>query len=213
MPFIKPGSGGELLKEDMAAIQKLKSELAEATSSLNFALEANMDLANRNKDLELRNEAAKGEVLELKRIVESLRTENDVLQERCLATQEKEKAVACQVDVLSEDVIDLGQKMIKLTLDIQEEWLLRVKAEKDLYELQGFVITQHDLGFDRAVRQATFFYQVPVDEGKFDHRKYIYKGELTSVMDIPDEDEEVEAHSETSKASGDLSTPIIIISD
>lgn len=52
------------------------------------------------------------------------------------------------------------------------------------------MIKQHDFGFDQAVRQATFFYQVLVDEEKFNNRKNFYKGELTSVMDIRDEDKE-----------------------
>jgi len=194
-------------------MEKLNAELADATSSLNSALDANIDLAHRNKDLKLEKEAAKGEVSELKKIMENQRVENSFLQERCLAAQEKKKGAASRVDVLSEDVINLGQKMTKLTLDLEEERSLRVKIEKDLDELQGFVIKQHDLGFDRVVRQTAFFYQVLVDEGKFDNRKDIYNGELSSVMDMPDEDEEVEAHNGTSKASGDLSTPDVIISD
>jgi len=120
-------------------------------------------------------------------------------------------ATTRQVDILSEEVVDLGQKMTMLTLDMEEERSLRVSAEKE-HKLQDFGIKQHDLGFDRAVRQAAVFYQVPVDEGKFDNRKDIYKGELTPVMDIPDEDE-AEVHSGIQKAGGDLAAPDVIISN
>jgi len=200
----------ELLKEDTAVVEKLKSELAEATSSLKFGLDANMDLESRNKDLQLGNEAAKGEVSELKKMVENLRAENNSLQEHCWASEEKEKAITHRVDVLSGDIVDLGQKMMKFSLDLEEARSLLLKAEKDLYKLQGFMSKQHDFGFNRALRQFAFF-----DEGKFDNRKDIYQGEFTSVMDIPDKDEEEEAkaYNRAPKAGGDMSAPLVVISD
>jgi len=101
--------GEELLK----AKEKLKAELAKATSSMNSTLTANNHLG-------LENEAAKGEISNLKKMVESLKAENDLLQEKCHAAQEKEKAVTHRVNVLSEDVVDLGQKMTKLTLALED---------------------------------------------------------------------------------------------
>jgi len=56
------------------------------------------------------------------------------------------------VDALSEDVVYLGHKMTKLTLHLEEERLLRKKAEKDFREVQISLLKQHDIGFDRAVR-------------------------------------------------------------
>jgi len=51
----------------------------------------------------------------------------------------------------------------------------------------------------------------------FDNRKDIYKGELTLVMDIPDEDEEEEAEEEDtearsgeSKVGGGMSAPDVL---
>jgi len=64
--------GEELLKEDMEVMEKLKAELAEATSSLNSALTA-------NNHLRLENEAAKWEISGLKKMVENLKAENDLL--------------------------------------------------------------------------------------------------------------------------------------
>jgi len=42
--------------------------------------------------------------------------------------------------VLSEEVLNLGQKMTTLTLDLVDERSVRVKVEKDLEELRSFVI-------------------------------------------------------------------------
>ena len=113
------------------------------------------------------------------------------------------------MDVLSEDVADLGQKMMKLTLALEEERSLQVRVEKDLYK--GFVIKQHDFGFERAMRQVEYFCQVPVSDDKFDNMKGFYQGQLISVMDIPGKEEEDEkegqgkneAHNGTSKAVSD----------
>jgi len=66
--------------------------------------------------------------------------------------RKKERAVVRRVDALSEDVVYLGHKMTKLTLHLEEERLLRKKAEKDFREVQISLLKQHDIGFDRAVR-------------------------------------------------------------
>jgi len=60
----------------------------------------------------------------------------------------------------------------------------------------------------RVVRQAAYFYQVPVGEGKFDNRKDIYRGELVSAMDVPDEEDEGDE-----QPGGDQSAPKVIVSD
>lgn len=107
----------------------------DATSSLKSALDANMDLAHRNNDLELESEVAKGEAAEIRKIIESLRVENGFLQERYSVVEEKENTTAHRIYVLSDDVVDLRQKVTKLTLDLEEERSLRVRAKKDLDEL------------------------------------------------------------------------------
>jgi len=82
--------GEELFKEDSGTIEKLKVELAEATSSLNSALNANMELAHNNKELELETEAAKGQASELRKTIEALRAENGFLRE-CSRSLSKNK--------------------------------------------------------------------------------------------------------------------------
>jgi len=119
-------------------VTKLKVELVEATSSLNFVLTADNHLG-------LENEAATGEISVLKKSVEDLKAEIDLLQEKCHAAEDKERAATQRVDNLSLDIANLGQKMTQLTQAL------------DLYELKGFLIKQHDLGFDSTVRQAKYF--------------------------------------------------------
>ena len=109
---------------------------------------------------------------------------------------------------LSEDVADLTDKITRLTLDLEEERLQHKKAEEDLVEFKGFVLEHHDLGFMCTVRQAAYFYQVPIDEGKFDNRKDIYRGELVAAMDVSDEEEEGDE-----QPGGDQSALEVILSD
>jgi len=53
---------------------------------------------------------------------------------------------------LSEEDVELGQKMNKFTLSL-EEGLLWKKAEKDFREVQIALVKQLDIGFERAMRQ------------------------------------------------------------
>jgi len=182
-----------LLKDDTAAVESLKDELVEVSTSLKVA--------------QPDNERVKGENLSLRKLVEDLGGENRALKEQSL-TPEKEKAAGDGIDHLSEDVADLTDKITRLTLELEEERPQHKKAEDNLVEFKGFVLEQHDQGFMRAVRQAAYFYQVSVDEGKFDNRKDIYRGELVSAMDVPDEEDEGDE-----QPGGDQSAPEVILSD
>jgi len=139
--------------------------------------------------------------------------ENRSLKEQCWSAEEKERAAAGRVEHLSLDIADLTDKVTKLTLDLEEERLQQKKAEDDLVEFKGFVLEQHDLGFMQAVRQAAFFYQVPIGEGKFLDRKDIYRGELVSAMDVSDEEGEDDEGGGRSAAEGDQPDPEVILSD
>jgi len=44
--------------------------------------------------------------------------------------EDKEKVVTRRVENLSEDVVDLGEKVTKLTLDLEKEQILRKKLRK-----------------------------------------------------------------------------------
>jgi len=128
-----------------------------------------------------------------------------------LTAEEKEEAVVRPAERQGEDVVELTNKVTRLALNLEEERLQRKKAEEDLLEFKGFVLEQHDLEFMPAVRQTAFFYQVPVDEGKFNNRKDIYQGELVSTMDVPDEEDEEDGSN--AQAGGDQSAPEVILSD
>lgn len=70
--------------------------------------------------------------------------------------------------------------------DWEDSWC---DAEKGLFVLQSYVLEQHDFRFQKTLKQAAFFYQIPIGEGNFDPRKDFYKGELIPIKDISDEEE------------------------
>jgi len=119
-------AGEELLKDDAAGVKSLKDELAEVSTSLKVA--------------QADNERVKGENLSPRKLVEDLGGENRALKEQCQTVEEKEKAAAPQIDLLSEDVADLTDKITRLTLELEEERLQRKKVEENLVEFKGFVL-------------------------------------------------------------------------
>ena len=111
-----------------------------------------MEASSSLKSVQADNERFKGEILSLQKLVEDLRGENRSLKERCLTAEEKEEVASHRAECLGEDVVDLTNKVTKLTLDLEEERLHRKKAEEDLLEFKGFVLKQHYLRFMHAVR-------------------------------------------------------------
>jgi len=59
------------------------------------------------------------------------------------------------------------------------------KLLKDLEVAEDNVLDQHELGFRKALEQETFFYNIPLDEGKFDVDKDFYQGQLVTIEEIP----------------------------
>jgi len=57
-PLVKPGSGGGAAKGRHDDCREVEGRIGGTTSLLKSALDANIDLAQLNKDLELENEAA-----------------------------------------------------------------------------------------------------------------------------------------------------------
>ena len=60
----------------------------------------------------------------------------------------------------------------------------------NVYEAESFIFEQHKLGFEKALQQAKYFYNIPIDEGNFDVKKDFYNGELVPANEIPDNDVE-----------------------
>jgi len=137
--------GHELLKKDSKELEKLKADLVESTSSLNSALDANITLAKNNKFLKSENERIKGEASELKKVVYALKAENGFLCERCSVAEEKELTTVDRATMLSEEVVDLEQRVVDLTVNLEEERSRRVNTEKELGKFQDYLIdhTRH----------------------------------------------------------------------
>jgi len=167
--------GDELMRKGNEGVEKMKADLERSTTSLQSVLSTNISLAGRNKDLEEQHE--------------QVRVEAALLQERCSVATQKEEQANQRATELRDEVKVLEEKISSLK-DGREEDGRRISGlEAELGKLQDYVIEQHDMGFELAVNQTTFFYGVPIDEGKFDNRKAFYKGELLPLADIPEDDD------------------------
>lgn len=71
---------------------------------------------------------------------------------------------------------------------------------KDLEIVEDNVLDQHELGFQKALQQVAFFYNIPLEEGKFDVGKDFYLGQLKSIEEILSVREVVLAPPRTPKA-------------
>jgi len=58
------------------------------------------------------------------------------------------------------------------------------KLLKDLEIAENNVIEQHELNFQKALDQATSFYNIPLDKGKFVVDKDFYEGKLLPIDQI-----------------------------
>jgi len=59
------------------------------------------------------------------------------------------------------------------------------KLLKELEVVKDSVIEEPELGFKKALQHAAFFYNVPLDEGKFDIDRDFYEGQLMPIDQIP----------------------------
>lgn len=107
-----------------------------------------------------------------------------------MITKRKEVDANKRARDLREKIVDLERRNSALEMDMSAERSRR--ANMELIELQDYVIEQHDFGFSTALKQAAFFYDIPLHEGKMDPRKAFYKGKLVPIKGIPDEEEEEE---------------------
>lgn len=57
----------------------------------------------------------------------------------------------------------------KSTIQRMEKEIDRLKV--NVFEAESFIMEQHQLGFDKALQQAKYFYKIPIDEGNFDVEK------------------------------------------
>jgi len=59
------------------------------------------------------------------------------------------------------------------------------KLLKELEVAEDSVMEEHEADFKKALQQAAFFYNIPLDEGKFDVDKDFHEGQLMPIDQIP----------------------------
>ncbi|QCE03190.1 hypothetical protein DEO72_LG8g1212 [Vigna unguiculata] len=63
----------------------------------------------------------------------------------------------------------------------------RDNAEKAarIYQLEGYVMSQHEEGFHKGLCQATHYFNFDVGDGRFNIDEDVYEGSVMAVEDIP----------------------------
>ncbi|QCE01998.1 hypothetical protein DEO72_LG8g9 [Vigna unguiculata] len=147
--------------------EKVHSELADSRHELGEALKANSILNAQVKEAVSAHAACAETKTVLSSEIDSLKVEEKRLKDEVLRLQR------------SVDDHTLGRQRDK------EE---RDELVKELEDAQRFVFEQHQLGFQKALNQAKFFYDIPLNEGNFDVGKDFYKGKLIPIAEIVDDD-------------------------
>jgi len=153
----------DLMKRDKnaAEVERLRAKLNESSASLKTKLSENATLLAQKEALEV-------EVARWKEKFE--------LAER--TGREVAEKADNEVKGWKESLSDMG-----LTNRRAEERIAKLLRELEVAE--DSVMEEHELGFKKALRQAAFFYNVPLDQGKFDVDKDFYEGQLMSIDQIP----------------------------
>jgi len=147
--------------KNIAEVEGLRVKLDESTSKLQSALIENTNLSARNQGLEA----------EMKK-----------WRERCELAEKTEREVADKAD---EEIRDLKESISDMALTNHRSKEKIYKLLKKLEVAEDSVIEEHELDFKKALQQAAFFYNVPLDEGKFDVDKDFYEGQLMPIDQIP----------------------------
>jgi len=75
-------------------------------------------------------------------------------------------------------------------LERLEEELAAEKKESNekagrIYQLEGYVMSQHEESFYKALRQASHYFNFNMGDERFDIDKDVYEGSVMAVEDIP----------------------------
>ena len=94
------------------------------------------------------------------------KVEANLWRECCGVVKRKERDLTSRLSSLGTKFAASERWITELLgdLDLEQKRLAHVK--KELLECQDYVIQQHDLGVSKALEQATYFYQIPLNEGK-----------------------------------------------
>ncbi len=147
-----------------AEFEKLKREAAESNEKIALLNSQIDELSAVNNRQETEKEKLKSENVKLSAQTLALNSENQELK-----GDVAKLTAAKKID--AEGISQLEAEVNKLKLRVGEA--------------ESFVIQQHQLGFEKALQQAEYFYKIPLDAGNFDVGKDFYKGELIPVSDIP----------------------------
>ncbi|XP_068483422.1 golgin IMH1-like [Phaseolus vulgaris] len=173
---------GKMMKEkngncvSLSEFEKLRTDLAEYKEKTSSLFEQLEEMKKQKSEQEVAKEDFKKEIVELKN--ESLRSseENAQLRKENQLLNERVSAL------LSTNEAD------KSTIKLMDEEINQLRT--NVFEAESFIFEQHQLGFEKALQQAKYFYKIPLDEGNFDVKKDFYKGELVPANEIPDTDAE-----------------------
>ena len=107
-----------------------------------------------------------------------------------LKSDEEKTQLQNESQLLKEKLLELStaKETDKSTIKLMEKEINQLKVS--VFEAESFILEQHQLGFEKALQQAKYFYKIPIDEGNFDVKKEFYNGELIPVNKIPEENGE-----------------------
>jgi len=121
---------------------------------------------------------------------ENLKSKITELNSERLKSDEERKQLQIDNNQLKEKMLELsnGKEIDNNTIKLMEKEIGQLKTS--VAEVESFVIEQHKLGFDKALQQAKYFYKIPIDERNFDMKKDFYKGELVTINEILEEEDD-----------------------
>ncbi|KAK7382366.1 hypothetical protein VNO80_01217 [Phaseolus coccineus] len=153
----------DLMKRDKnaAEVRVLQGKLDESSANLQSALAENTNLLSLNLNLE---------------------AEMRKWREKCELAERTGREVAVKAD---EEIRGLTESLSDMALTHHRSEERVEKLLKELEVAEDSVLEEHEAGFKKALRQAAFFYNTPLDEGKFDVDKDIHNGELLPLDQIP----------------------------
>jgi len=153
----------DLMKRDknVAELEALQDNLEKSVADLHAALAENTTLSANNQSLEA----------EVKR-----------WKERCELAEKTGRKVGEKAD---KEVRGLKESLSDMALTNHRTEEKLEKALKELEVVDDSVIEEHENGFKKVLQQAAFFYNVPLDEGKFDVDKDFHEGQLMPIDQIP----------------------------
>jgi len=153
----------DLMKRDKnaAEVEGLRAKLNESSASLKTNMAENAVLLTQKENLE-------AEVMRWK--------------EKFKLAEKTGREIVEKAD---NEVKGLKESLSDMTLTNHRAEERIEKLLKELEVAEDSVIEEHENGFKKALQQAVFFYQVPLDEGKFDVDKDFHEGQLMPIDQIP----------------------------